>query len=128
MAQSGLNVLRAIFATTLLLASTPAAASPEVFVIGKHNTKLAIVIPDGYCLLDVNNPSDNRVLTEFDGQSEGKHRRLAFMVSCEQLHDWRNGDLLTFSDFGYVLLPEESVDQESDEALDVFLNVSMANC
>ena len=44
------------------------------------------------------------------------------MVNCEQLTDWRDGDLLTFNDFGYILLPEESVDRESDEALDVFLN------
>jgi len=44
------------------------------------------------------------------------------MVNCLQIAEWRNGDLLTFNDFGYVLLPEESVDQESDEALDVFLD------
>ena len=44
------------------------------------------------------------------------------MVNCEQLTEWRYGDLLTFSDFGYILLPEESVDRESGEALDVFLN------
>jgi hypothetical protein len=113
-------VLKIILATALLLASTLAAASPDVFLIGK--AKISIVIPDGYCDLDYSRPSDIRVLTTFDGQAKGKHRRLAFMVNCEQLHDWRNGDLLTFSDFGYILLPEESVDQESATALDVFLN------
>ena len=44
------------------------------------------------------------------------------MVNCEQLREWRNGDLLTFSDFGYILIPEESIDEESGEALDIFLN------
>ena len=114
------SVLKIIFAVALLLASTLAAASPDAFVIGK--VKVSIVIPDGYCSLDYSQPSDNRVLTKFDGQAKGKHRRLDFMVNCEQLREWRNGDLLTFSDFGYILIPEESVDEESDEALDIFLN------
>ena len=117
MVQSGLIVLKVILATALLIASTLAAASPDVFVIG--NVKVSIVIPDGYCSLDYSHSSDNRVLTKFDNQAKGKHRRLDFMVNCEQLREWRNGDLLTFSDFGYILIPEESVDEESDEALDV---------
>jgi len=113
-------VLKIIFATALLLASTLGVASSDIFVIGE--AKISIVIPDGYCSLDYSQPSDNRVLTKFDGQAKGKHRRLDFMVNCEQLREWRNGDLLTFSDFGYILIPEESVDEESDEALDIFLN------
>ena len=102
----------------LLFTSTLAAA--DVFVIGK--TEVSIVIPDGYCSLDYSQPGDNRVLTSFDRLAKGKHRRLAFMVNCEQLNEWRYGDLLTFSDFGYILVPEEFVDEVSDEALDIFLN------
>ena len=116
-----LNVRAVAFCVLATLTFSSLAESLS-FVIGEDETRIKITIPDGYCLLDVNKPSDNRMLTEFDSQAKGKHRRLAFMVNCEQLSDWRNGDLLTFSDFGYILLPEESVDQESDEALDVFLN------
>ena len=98
------------------------AAESLSFVIGNDQTRIKIVIPDQYCLLDVNRPSDSRVLTTFDLQAKGKHKRLAFMVNCEQLIAWRKGDLLTFSDFGYVLLPEEHVDMVSDEVLGEFLN------
>ena len=99
----------------LLVAHTPLQASESL-------SGIKISIPDGYCLLDANEPSDNRVLTTFDKQAKGKHRRLAFMMNCEQLVAWRKGDILTFDDFGYILIPEESVDQISDEPLDEFLN------
>ena len=114
--------IRAVAFCVLATLAFSSLAESLSFVIGDDKTRIKITVPDGYCLLDVNNPSDNRVLTTFDSQAKGKHRRLAFMVNCEQLTDWRNGDLLTFSDFGYILLPEESVDKKSDEALDVFLN------
>jgi hypothetical protein len=93
---------------------------PTAFNIG--DAAVNILIPKGYCALNKSNSSDNRVLTTFDKQARGKHRRLAFMVNCEQLTAWRNGDLLTFDDFGYILLPEEAVNQNSDENLDIFLN------
>ena len=92
------------------------------FIIGDDKTRIQITIPDEYCLLDVYNPSDKRVLTKFDEQAKGKHRRLAFMVNCNQLSAWREGDLLTFDNFGYILLPEESVNLVSDDPLDQFLN------
>ena len=44
------------------------------------------------------------------------------MVSCNQLMAWRIGNLLTFDDFGYILLPEESINQTADKDLDDFLN------
>jgi hypothetical protein len=115
-----LNIVLVFIAFTL----TPALASASQlsFVIGKDKTRIKITIPDRYCLLDVNEPSDNRVLTTFDEQAKGKHRRLAFMANCEQLTAWRNGDLLTFDDFGYILLPEESINQTADQDLDDFLN------
>ena len=114
--------IRAVAFCVLATLAFSSLAESLSFVIGDGKTRIKITVPDGFCLLDVNHPSDNRVLTTFDRQAKGKHRRLAFMVNCEQLKQWRHGDLLTFSDFGYILLPEESVDQESDEALDVFLN------
>ena len=114
--------IRAVAFCVLATLAFSSLAESLSFVIGDGKTRIKITVPDGFCLLDVNHPSDNRVLTTFDRQAKGKHRRLAFMVNCEQLNQWRHGDLLTFSDFGYILLPEESVDQESDEALDVFLN------
>ena len=115
-----LNIALIFIAFTL----TPALAdaSQLSFVIGNDKTRIKITIPDGYCLLDVNEPSDNRVLTTFDEQAKGKHRRLAFMVNCNQLTAWRIGDLVTFDDFGYILLPEESINQTADKDLDDFLN------
>lgn len=108
-------IISAIFFTPIL-----AIANPIGFEIGE--TRVSIFIPNGYCLLDKSEPSDSRVLTTFDIQAKGKHRRLGFMVNCEQLTAWRNGELLTFDDFGYILLPEEYVSRNSDEDLDKFLN------
>jgi hypothetical protein len=82
-------VLKNLLAATLLLSSALGSASPDVFAIGK--TKISIVIPDGYCALSFSQPDDNRVLSTFDRQAKGKHRRLAFMVNCEQLNEWRYG-------------------------------------
>jgi hypothetical protein len=90
--------------------------------IGKDATKINIAIPDGYCLLDKSEPSDNRLLTTFDLQAKGKHRRLAFMVNCKQLRAWRNSNLLTLDDFGYVLLDARYVDKSIDKPIDEFLN------
>ncbi len=115
-------ILRFILLLFLALYTPLQADESLSFVIGSDKTRIKIVIPDRYCLLDVNRPSDSRVLTTFDLQAKGKHKRLAFMVNCEQLEAWRNGDLLTFDDFGYVLLPEEHIDKDSDEVLDEFLN------
>ncbi len=114
--------LRLMIYLVILFLPIHAIANPIGFVIGKDKTKINITIPEGYCLLNKSEPSDNRVLTTFDIQAKGKHRRLAFIVNCEQLKAWRKGDLLTIDDFGYVLLPEEYVDQISSRALDQFLN------
>ena len=102
---------------------TPLQAAESLsFVIGNDETRIKIVIPDQYCLLDINRPSDSRVLTTFDLQAKGKHKRLVFMVNCKQLTEWRNGDLITFDDFGYVLMPDEHIDRISDKLVDEFLN------
>ncbi len=114
--------MRATIALALFCIPVLAAAESLSFVIGEDKARIKIPIPDGYCLLDVNKPSDNRVITTFDLQAKGKHKRLAFMVNCQQLTEWRAGDLLTFNDFGYVLLPVEHIGTVSDEPLDVFLN------
>ena len=107
--------MKLLYFLLLVIAYTPLQAS-------ESHSGIKISIPDEYCLLDANEPSDNRVLTTFDRQAKGKHRRLAFMVNCDQLISWRKGDILTLDDFGYILLPEEYVDQNENKALDEFLN------
>lgn len=89
----------------LLLAIGLCAAPAAAETVPLPHTLLEVPLPEDYCSLDPGDPIEAEVMRVVEALQQGQNRVLLQLVQCEELAQWRSGELLEFMRFGHVMLP-----------------------
>lgn len=62
--------------------------------------EVVLVLPEGHCPMDRNNPSDARIIDLIEKGTGNRNEVVVGFADCVQLKDWREGRRMFLDDFG----------------------------
>ena len=86
-----------------LLAALPARAETARVEIG--GASIALVVPDGHCLLERSHSADRAIIETVERVVTGSNRVLAAFADCDQRAEVRAGRRAVLDDFGQYMTP-----------------------
>lgn len=89
--------------TFALVAALPARAETTRVELG--GASMALVMPDGHCLLERSNAMDRNVIVTIERVVAGSNRVLAAFADCDQRAEMRAGRRAVLDDFGQYMTP-----------------------
>ena len=96
-------MIRRLALLLALLAAFPAHA--ETARVEIDGASIALVVPDGHCLLERSHPADRGVIETVERVVAGTNRVLAAFADCDQRAEFRAGRRTVLDDYGQYMTP-----------------------
>lgn len=96
------SALRILAASVILISLWPdsSRALDNSTIVKIGDREVVLVLPEGHCAMDRNNPSDARVLNLIEKGTGNRNEVVVGFADCVQLKDWREGRQEFLDDFG----------------------------
>ena len=86
----------------LMQASTAVAQKGPTTVTQIGDRKVALVVPEGHCVLDRSQTADKALLAFVEGLIAGQNQLHLLTTNCAELSDWRTGKRPTLGEYTQV--------------------------